>query len=161
MSRRALLPVLLALSVVAGCGQSPPEVTFAVEDRTATTGPIRHCDIELVECEQNDSAVAVLQVPTGAPVRISVPDSIAETPWQVVFRYRKGDEQVGGRSEVFPPGGRTAYTLRIPEGGTFESLEVQQYGAPDLTGGEPSFQIRAAWVLAAPGTLDTGPQGAG
>lgn len=157
MSRNALLPAVLAGSVLAtaglaGCGQPPPpEVTFAADGHSARTGPIRHCDIDLTDCEENDSAVAVLGVPAGRPVRISVPGSIAGTPWQVVFRYRKGAEQAGGRSEVFPPGGRREYTLRVPEGGTLISLEVQQYGAPDLTGGEPSFRIRAAWVLAAAG----------
>lgn len=143
---------VLAGAVPAGCGQaSPPEVTFTVGDRNARTGPIRHCDIELTECEENDSAVAVLPVPRGQPVRISVPDSIARTPWQVVFRYRKGEgtEQAGGRSEVFGPGARTDFTLRVPESGALESLEVQQFGAPDLAGKEPSFRIRAAWVLAA------------
>ncbi|MGH4024413.1 MAG: DUF2771 family protein [Pseudonocardiaceae bacterium] len=157
MSRSALLPAVpaaavLAAVVLAGCGQPPPpEVTFAVDDHSARTGPIRHCDIELTTCAENDSAVAVLRVPTGRPVRISVPDSIADTPWQVVFRYRRGAEQAGGRSEVFPPGRQQEYTLRVPEGGALVSLEVQQYGAPDLAGGEPSFPIRAAWVLAAEG----------
>ena len=141
---------VLAAAALAGCGQPPPpEVTFTVDDRSARIGPIRHCDIELTECEEDDSAVAVLSVPAGRPVRISVPDSIADTPWQVVFRYRTGAEQAGGRSEVFGAGGRQEYTLRVPEGGTLVSLEVQQYGAPDLAGGEPSFQIRAAWVLVA------------
>ncbi len=151
--RSVLTGSVLAASVLAGCGQSsPPEVTFTVEDRSATTGPIRHCDVELTECEENDSAVAVLRVPPGQPVQISVPESVAQTPWQVVFRYRKGAEQVGGRSEVFPPGGQQDYTLRVPEGGALESLEVQQYGAPALAaGGESSFRIRAAWVLAAEG----------
>lgn len=143
---------VLGAAGLAGCGQPPPpEVSFAVDDHSARTGPIRHCDIDLTECEEDDSAVAVLRVPVGHPVRISVPESIADTPWQVVFRYRKGAGQTGGRSEVFPPGGRQEYTLRVPEGGTLVSLEVQQYGAPELAGGEPSFRIRAAWVLAAAG----------
>lgn len=146
------MPAVLAAAALAGCGQPPPpEVTFTVDDRSARTGPIRHCDIELTTCEENDSAVAVLPVPAGRPVRISVPDSIADTPWQVVFRYRTGAEQAGGRSEVFGPGARHEYTLRVPQAGTLISLEVQQYGAPGLAEGEPSFRIRAAWVLAAEG----------
>ena len=95
-----------------------------------------------------------------------MPESVTDAPWQVVFRYRRDGEQVGGRSEVFTPGTRPDYTLQIPETGVLETLEVQQYGAPEpageLTGGEPSFRIRAAWVLDA-GGLDAGrtvqPQG--
>lgn len=149
---RVLAGCVLAGTVLTGCGQDPPpEVTFTVGDRSAQTGPIRHCDVELTECEENDSAVAVLPVPVGQPVRISVPDSIAQTPWQVVFRYHKGAEQTGGRSEVFGPGTRSDFTLQVPGSGALESLEVQQYGAPDLAGKERSFPIRAVWVLAAEG----------
>ncbi|MGH4014422.1 MAG: DUF2771 family protein [Pseudonocardiaceae bacterium] len=149
----ALLPAVLATIVLTGCGASAaPEVTFSVAGRSAQTGPIRYCDIELTECEQNDSAVAVLGVPAGQPVQISVPDSVAETPWQVVFRYRKDSEQAGGRSAVFTPGTQQEYILQVPEGGTLETLEVQQYGAPELVDGEPSFPIRAAWVLAVEGS---------
>ncbi|MGH3923861.1 MAG: DUF2771 family protein [Pseudonocardiaceae bacterium] len=112
-----------------------------------TTGPIRYCDVELVECENNDSAIAVLAVPADQQIHISVPDSVAETPWQVVFSYRKNGEQVGGRSAVFTPGTRHDYTLQVPDSGTLEALEVQQYGAPELVNGEPNFRIRAAWAL--------------
>jgi Protein of unknown function (DUF2771) len=151
--RSVLAPAVLATAVLAGCGQpAPPEVTFFADGRSVQTGPIRYCDIELTGCQENDSAVAVLDVPPGQAVQISVPASIAEAPWQVVFRYRKDGEQVGGRSEVFTPGTRQDYTLQVPEAGVLETLEVQQYGAAELpgepAGGEPSFRIRAAWVLA-------------
>lgn len=133
--------------VLAGCGHAAPEVTFSVADRSVQTEPIRYCDIDLAECEQDDAAVAVLDVPAGYPVHISVPDAVAETPWQVVFRYRKDGEQLGGRSTVFTPGTQREYILRAPEGATLETLEVQQYGVPVLEEGKPSFPIRAAWVL--------------
>jgi len=158
MSRQVLAPAVLATAVLAGCGQpAAPEVTFSTDGHSVATGPIRYCDIELTECEENDSAVAVLDVPAGRPVQISVPESVAGTPWQVVFRYRRNGEQVGGRSEVFPPGTQQDYTLQVPEPGVLETLEVQQYGAPELlpgelTGGEASFRIRAAWALAAEGS---------
>lgn len=145
-------------AVLTGCGQQPPDrqVGFSVQGHSVHTGPVQDCDIHLTSCDQHKDAVATLTVPVGQPVQISVPDSVAQTPWQVVFRYDKGGEQVGGRSEVFPPGARHDYTLHVPEQGTLESLEVQQYGAPDLTGGEPSFRIRAAWVLANRGQAGQG-----
>jgi len=140
--------------VLVGCGSAPDrDVTFSfdgpssLEGRSVTTGPIRYCDVELTECENNDSAIAVLAVPADQPIHISVPDSVAQTPWQVVFRYRKNGEQIGGRSAVFTPGARHDYTLQVPNSGALEALEVQQYGAPELANGEPNFRIRAAWVL--------------
>lgn len=146
----ALLPAALATFVLVGCGSAPDrEVTFSAEGRSVTTGPIRDCDVDLTECANNDSAIAVLAVPADRPVHISVPDSVAQTPWQVVFRYHKNGEQVGGRSAVFTPGARHDYTLQVPDSGTLEALEVQQYGAPELVNGEPDFRIRAAWVLTA------------
>ncbi|MGH3930266.1 MAG: DUF2771 family protein [Pseudonocardiaceae bacterium] len=154
MPRGALLPAVLATSVLVGCVSAPDrDVTFSIEgpssieEHSVTTGPIRYCDVELVECENNDSAIAVLAVPADQPIHISVPDSVAQTPWQVVFRYRKNGEQVGGRSAVFTPGTRHDYTLQAPDSGTLEALEVQQYGAPELVNGEPNFRIRAAWAL--------------
>ncbi|MGH3942834.1 MAG: DUF2771 family protein [Pseudonocardiaceae bacterium] len=154
MPRPALLPAILMTSVLIGCASAPDrEVTFSFErtssfeGNSVTTGPIRYCDVELVKCESNDSAIAVLAVPADQPIRISVPDSVAQTPWQVVFRYSRNGEQAGGRSVVFTPGTRSDYTLQIPESGTLEALEVQQYGTPELGNGEPNFRIRAAWVL--------------
>ncbi|MFN2495264.1 MAG: DUF2771 family protein [Pseudonocardiaceae bacterium] len=152
MSRSVLVAALLATAALAGCSQPPaPEVTFSVDGRSAQTGPLRYCDVELTECEAADSAVAVLTVPTGHPVQISVPESVAETPWQVVFRYRKDGAQAGGRSEVFSPGARQEYTLQVPEAGALETLEVQQFGAPEVANGESNFRIRAVWVLAVEG----------
>ncbi|HEU0128616.1 MAG TPA: DUF2771 family protein, partial [Pseudonocardiaceae bacterium] len=98
MSQAVLIVALLTTAALAGCGQPPaPEVTFSVDGRSAQTGPLRYCDVELTECEADDSAVAVLSVPPGHPVQISVPESVAEAPWQVVFRYRKDGAQAGGR----------------------------------------------------------------
>lgn len=135
--------------MLVGCGQPPaPEVTFSADGRTARAGPIRYCDIQLTECQNNDSAVAVLSVAPGRPVQISVPEPVAATPWQVVFRYRAGGQPVEGRSQVFAAGRQHDYTLQMPGGATLETVEIQQYGAPELVGGEPNFRIRASWVLA-------------
>jgi hypothetical protein len=128
-----LVAALVTTAALAGCGQqAAPKVTFSVDGRSAQTAPIRYCN-----------------VPAGRPVQISVPEQVTETPWQVVFRYHRDGEPVGGRSEVFTPGARQEYTLQVPEAGTLETLEVQQFGAPELVDGEPKFRIRAVWVLAA------------
>jgi hypothetical protein len=157
-SRVALaLPAALAAALLtaglAGCGDdSPGDVTFSTGGRTATTGPVRSCDVQLTECESDDDAAAVLDVPAGSQLRITVPDSIATTPWQVVFRYGKADkaskaEPIEGRTKVFPPGAQHEFTLKVPAGATLETVEVQQYGAPAMVDGQPNFRIRSAWVL--------------
>lgn len=159
MSRAAsMLPAVLALAVLstaglAACGDSePPQVSFSTSGHTVTTGPVRSCDVQLTECQSDDKAVAVLDVPAGHQVTITVPDPIARTPWQVVFRYRKpGDagngEPIEGRSKVFPPGAQHDFTLTVPRTLTLDTIEVQQYGAPEVVNGQPSFRIRSAWVL--------------
>jgi len=157
VSRAAtLLPVALTAAVLttglAGCGDSPGEVSFASGGRTLTTGPVRSCDVELTECETHDDAAATLDVPPGGQLRITVPDTVATTPWQVVFRYGNADKAnkappVEGRTQVFPPGAQHEFTLKVPAGATLETVEVQQYGAPEIVNGQPSFRIRSAWVL--------------
>lgn len=146
-----LLPVTitaaLAVAGLAGCSDSPGEVSFSSGGHTATTGPLRSCDLQVTECESDDHAVAVLDVPAGRQIRIAVPDSVAKAPWQVVFRYRGQAAPVEGRTEVFAPGSRHDFTLRVPPGMRLETIEVQQYGAPATVNGQPSFRIRSAWVL--------------
>lgn len=149
----AALVAVLAAGLAAGltgCGSSPGEVSFTSDGNTVTTGPVRSCDVDLTDCDSDEDAVAVLDVPPGGEVRIGVPDEVAETPWQVVFRYRapeQGAEPVDGRTTVFAPDAQHEFTLRVPERSALETVEVQQYGSPEVRDGEPSFRIRSAWVL--------------
>lgn len=150
MRRALLLPALTAaLLPLAACGGTPedPEVTFYADGEAVRTGPIQYCDVDVLECQAHPDAAARLAVRPGSPVQISVPDSVAEAPWQVVFRYRDGDEPVEGRSGLFPADERLAYTLEVPDGGQLEALEVQQFGLPAVEDGVPTFLVRGTWSL--------------
>ncbi|APU17672.1 MULTISPECIES: DUF2771 family protein [Actinoalloteichus] len=151
-SRLARLAVtMLAGLAVAGCAvPATPKVTFYSNRETVHVEPAQLCDAQLTECSVNEGAVGVLRVPPGAPLQISVPHHIGDTPWQVVFRYRVDGEVVDGRSEVFAPDERLAYTLRLPEeDAQLEALEVQQFGAVLVEDPESGvgFITSGIWVL--------------
>jgi Protein of unknown function (DUF2771) len=154
------LPLLftVAAALLAGCSAPPdPNVTFYAAGQAATVGPARYCDIEVANCRANPRAAAVLQVPPGKPLQISVPAEVSAAPWQIVFRYHDNTGQrQEERTAVFAPSEpRFAYTLRLPNPtDELETAEVQQFGV-SLTSpqsGDPStagfdFVIRGSWVL--------------
>ena len=148
-----LLPLPVAALVLAGCGSSaPPEVTFAAGQESAVAGPTQYCDITLSDCKGDPEAPVRLAVPVGTALTVTVPQDIAETPWQVVFTYRDpSGTQTDGRSPVFAPNAQKDYTLELPApNDRLVTAQVQQYGPPpqaDPETGEIEFPIRASWVL--------------
>jgi hypothetical protein len=106
----ALVAGLLA-ALATGCSSAPPEVTFAAGAATVQAGPTQYCELDLSECAEPGAPVE-LAVPAGTPVRITVPDEVAETPWHVVFSYRDdAGQQVDERSRLFPPDAGRDYTV--------------------------------------------------
>jgi len=148
-----LLPLPVAALVLVGCGSSaPPEVTFAAGQESAVARPAQYCDIKLTDCKGDPDAPVRLAVPVGTPLKVTVPQDISETPWQVVFTYRDpGGTQTDGRSPVFAPNAQKDYTLELPAANDrLVAAQVQQYGPPpeaDPETGEIEFPIRASWVL--------------
>ncbi|MBB5924020.1 hypothetical protein FHR81_005097 [Actinoalloteichus hoggarensis] len=146
-----LAATMLACLTVAGCAApATPRVSFYADRETIHVEPAQLCDAQLTECSVNEAAVGVLRVPPGAPLQISVPHHVGDTPWQVVFRYRVDGEVVDGRSEVFAPEERLAYTLRLPEADAqLEAVEVQRFGAVLVEDPETGvgFITSGIWVL--------------
>jgi hypothetical protein len=142
------------IALPAGCGAGqPPSVTFGSSVGSVSTGPAQYCDLAVTRCQDHPDAVVTLAVPPGRPLRVSVPDEVAEAPWQVVFAFRppSGGEPVRGRSPVFAPNQRHDYALTLPDpGDQLLTAQVQQYGGatpvPGPDGG-PTFAIRGSWVL--------------
>ncbi|WP_229686111.1 DUF2771 family protein [Longimycelium tulufanense] len=153
MLRRWTLVLVAGVGLLAASCSAPPrpEVSFFANNRTVAVGPTQFCDENLENCGADPQAEAVLRVPAGKPLQISVAKEIAAAPWQVVFRYRlPGGERVDGRSEVFRPGEQLAYSLRLPEAGAqLETAEIHQFGAVMLQrpDGGVDFPARATWVL--------------
>jgi hypothetical protein len=153
---RLVLPVALLTAMgavmVAGCSEPapPPEVTFAADGSTVTARPTQYCDVNVQDCQADPKAAVTLRVPPGQPLEVSVPGSVSEAPWQVVFRYRSKDgTSAQARSTVFAAGERSAYTLRLPEEqAQLETVEVQQFGAAMVPREDGvDFATRATWVL--------------
>lgn len=150
MPQLLMAPLMVTAALLAGCGfDEAPEVTFSAGGASVTAGPAQYCDVEVTDCRADPEAIASLRVPPGTPLQVSVPGSVSEAPWQVVFRYRPGPggAPVQGRSEVFAAGQRDSYTLQLPAGAQLETAEVQQFGVPVRAGGGIDFLVRGTWVL--------------
>jgi hypothetical protein len=150
---RRLLPAVAAVMMLAGCGSDPPpQVTFAAGGASVVARPAQYCDIELADCVGDATAPVELPVPAGSPLQVTVPDAIAQTPWQVVFSYRDAaGTQTDQRSPVFAPAERSNWTLElVTPADRLLTAQVQQYGPPPRINpdtGEIEFPIRASWVL--------------
>ncbi len=156
MRRRLTLAAVALLA--AGCGNdAPPQVTFTAADASVTAKPAQYCDLKLTECADDAAAAVALAVPAGTPLRVAVPDGVAEAPWHVVFSYRnEGGEQVDARSPLFPADQQHEYTLTLPAPtDRLVTAQVQQFGpAPQMNEGtgELEFPVRGSWVLTAAGS---------
>ena len=154
--RRVVLLCALA-AVLAGCGGgAPPEVTFAAGTASVVAKPTQYCDVKLQDCRSDANAPVRLAVPAGTALKVTVPEEISSTPWQVVFTYRSANgSQTDGRSPVLTPDQHPDYTLELPAAtDALVTAEVQQYGPPPQANaqtGELEFPIRATWVLTTPG----------
>ncbi|MEV5540813.1 DUF2771 family protein [Saccharopolyspora shandongensis] len=152
---RGLKPLLAVagIALAAGCAApSEPQVTFYSHGNSVTVNPAQYCDATGQNCvTPPENTVGDLRVPDRNPLQISVPGEVAAAPWQVVFIYRGlNGEQLDGRSQVFPPDSRHAYTLQVPpDGGRLEHVEVQKFSAvltPGADGGV-DFGIGGSWIL--------------
>ena len=132
----------MILRRVAGSGGS----SFA-----AVARPTQYCDVALSDCKGDATAPVQLPVPPGTSVQITVPDAVAQTPWQVVFSYRDANgTQNDDRSTVFVADRqRSTWTLQLAPTDHLLTAEVQQYGVPQMNPdtGEVEYPIRASWVL--------------
>ncbi len=148
--------VLVAASVLAGCGTSaPPTVTFDVAGNRLTAAPTQFCDNRLENCSDDANARLTAPLPPGTPVTVTVPEDVSSAPWQVAFSYLgpDGRTRTDGRSPIATPGSRTDYTLTLPDPrDRLLTAQVQLFGpAPtqDPATGQIAFPVRATWVLVA------------
>lgn len=144
---------------VTGCSAgSDPEVTFYADGDTTVAAPLIYCDEVLKECGDRTKPVN-LDVRPGMPVQVSVPSSVAETPWVIIVQYV--DTKTGQQSvdqQAFTNGSQHAYTATPPSPESRVAVvEVQQIGAAygvDGQGnpivdenGQPQLVTRGIWSL--------------
>lgn len=151
---RGLKPLLAVAGIaLAGCSApAEPQITFYSHGDSVEVEPARYCDATGENCAPPPAnPVGELPVPEKAPLQISVPEEVATTPWQVAFIYRSTDGQErDGRSPVFAPNERHAFTLHLPpDGARLEHVEVQQFSAMLTAGSEGGvdFGIGGSWIL--------------
>ena len=141
---------LLALS---SCSVPNPEITFFSSGRSVTVAPIQYCDVKDQHCAADGSAARSLNVIPGQPVQISVPQEIADTPWQVAARFRDASgSEYASCSPLFGVGKQFAYTVYAPHSGDqLVLIEIyQSSGTFALTAaGDVYTPIRGTWVLTA------------
>ncbi|SFS56348.1 DUF2771 family protein [Saccharopolyspora flava] len=152
---RGLKPLLAvaAAGLAAGCASpNQPQVTFYSHGDSVAVDAAQYCDPTGDQCSPpNQEAVGELRMANRDPLQISVPAEVSQAPWQVVFLYQGLDgKQLDGRSPVFTPNSRHAYTLQLPpDGARIEHVEVQQFSAVLTQGadGGVDFGIGGSWVL--------------
>lgn len=152
---RGLKPLLLAAAALAlaGCSTSaPPQVTFFSHGHSAEVEPAQFCGQGGEHCvPPPHDPTGRLAVPPHAPLQVSVPGQVAETPWQIAFIYSTANgEQRSGRTPVFAPNTHYAYTLKLPpDGAKIEHVEVQQYSGQlvQTPEGGLAFGIGGSWLL--------------
>jgi Protein of unknown function (DUF2771) len=151
---RSLLVAVLSLAVV-GCsaGSPPPEdptVDFAAEETTVSAKPFLYCDIQVKDCKRDNTAQVSLTVAPGTPVRITVPEEVADTPWSVVIQYKtaKGEQKAPETVATFAPGKSTTFDALPPGAGDqLQTVEVKQAGAKLVKDeqGQPAAVSRGVW----------------
>lgn len=153
--RRVLL-LLLAVGGLVGlsaCSVPNPNITFFSSGSAVSVAPIQYCDVQEEHCTADGSAAGRITVIPGRPVQVSVPQEVADSPWQVAARFRDSNgTEYAACSPLFGVGSRYAYTVYAPHAGDqLVLIEVyQSSGTLRMTaGGDVFTPIRGTWVLTA------------
>ncbi|MBA3250336.1 MAG: DUF2771 family protein [Geodermatophilaceae bacterium] len=91
-------PLLLAgiiLTAVTGCSSTAPTVTVSVGDQEQELTPTQYCLDGESEVYRDQDPPPVLRVSGDLPIRIDVPDEVAESGWQVQVFDSELEEQLG------------------------------------------------------------------
>lgn len=141
--------------LAAGCSaaEPPPEdpsVDFSVADRKVSAEPYLYCDVQVKDCKRDNTAQVKLEVAPGTPVRVTVPDEVAQTPWSVVIQYKTaaGEQMAPETVATFPPNKTSTFDALPPgEGDQLQTVEVKQAGAKLVRDdkGEAAAVSRGVW----------------
>jgi hypothetical protein len=95
---RGLAAGVLALTVLTGCGSdeepaAPEPVRVAAGNQTAEVKPTQYCLDG--DGQRYDVTPPVVEVPADTPIRLTVPDSVAEQGWSVQVFDQTLEQKIG------------------------------------------------------------------
>ncbi|MGH3759939.1 MAG: DUF2771 family protein [Gemmatimonadales bacterium] len=148
--------VLAAVVVgLAGCSSPPapppppPRVDFTVAAGKVSAKPYLYCDVEISDCKRDTTAQVTLKAAPGTPVRVRVPEQVADTPWSVVIQYRTaaGVQKQPETVATFGPGKQDSFEAKAPGAGDqLQTVEVKQAGGKLIQGDAgPEAVTRGVW----------------
>lgn len=85
----------IVLTAMAGCSSTAPTVTVSVGDQQEELIPTQYCLDGEPEVYRDQAAPPVLRVSGDLPIRIDVPDEVAESGWQVQVFDSELQDQIG------------------------------------------------------------------
>jgi hypothetical protein len=145
----ALIAVVAAAVVVVmairDSDEHLPQITAYAYGETITVEPAQYCGFDLKECTQGD--LAMLDVPAGMPLQLSLPKEIADAPWRLVMVYQGPDGELVPQERYYRSGEADAVTVvsnRTPAW-QLNGVEVQLPSAVVDENGLP--HARAVWAI--------------
>lgn len=122
----ALALILLLVAATAGVVWSlardaepkDPELTAYAHGTTVTVPPFRYCTVRMEDCRQGETVH--LDVPAGNPLQISLPDSLVDSPWELLPLYARENGEIVERPSSYrdhPANTRALTVASRPEPG--------------------------------------------
>ncbi|MFE1596249.1 DUF2771 domain-containing protein [Nocardia sp. NPDC058705] len=153
-----LLAVVAVTAVWVGVAASKapahsPQLTAYAHGKAITVDPFMYCTVRMEECRYGETAP--LEVPAGAPVQLSLPDEVSQSPWliQLIYQRPSGEQLDRVLSFADYPHGARALTIESkPEPDLrLIGIEVQlPILTRDIATGQESYIPHAAWSIVTP-----------
>ncbi|MFD3704173.1 DUF2771 domain-containing protein [Nocardia sp. NPDC058658] len=130
-----------------------PQLTAYAHGKAITVDPFMYCTVRMEECRYGETAP--LEVPAGAPVQLSLPDEVSQSPWliQLIYQRPSGEQLDRVLSFADYPDGARALTIESkPEPDLrLSGIEVQlPILTRDIATGQESYIPHAAWSIVTP-----------
>ncbi|MCP9621234.1 DUF2771 domain-containing protein [Nocardia otitidiscaviarum] len=166
----AAVATVVALAV-RNADEPKPAITAYAHGRTVTVEPFMYCSVQMADClvlpkdgetqlpvaldcpadsDCRTGEFADLEVPGGYPLQLSLPQSIARSPWVAVAYYELPDGAIMPQriSHRDFDEGTVAITIPSAERLPLLGVEVQlPILARDTTTGEEGYIPHAAWSI--------------
>jgi Protein of unknown function (DUF2771) len=122
-----------------------PQITAYSYGETITVAPAEYCGFDLTDCTQGN--LAVLDVPAGQPLQLSLPKEIADAPWRLVMVYQGPEGKLEPQERYYRSGEADAVTVVSDRSPAWQlnGVEIQLPSAVVDENGLP--HARAVWAI--------------